>query len=90
MIRFVISLPLLPQRPGDGQPAVGQAAISVTIRAAAGPDSFPVADRPQRSGQRGLGPLLSDVSQGVVTRLAEVDHLALAAAVGDWAGATYE
>jgi len=87
MISFVIGLMSLPECPGDGQPAIGEATEGVVVGVTTRANLLVVAVGPDGIEERLGGPLLGDEAEMMVTSTAETDGLAFTAPGGNGASA---
>jgi hypothetical protein len=86
VVRLVVGLAVLPYLPDDGQPAIGQPAVCIGVRATAGTEIAPVGQSPARLPHGGFGKLLGYAPELAIAAATEDDDLALTALLGDGAG----
>jgi hypothetical protein len=84
---FIVRLAGLPQSPGDGQPAVSQAAEGMALRTAVRAGIFEIRICPWRLVEGAAGPLYSDLAELPIAGVAKANGPAFAAALGHRAGA---
>ena len=83
MISLIIGLSRLPHLPKHSQPAVGDAAIGVTVGATVRANLLPVGIGPGGLRKRALGPLLGNGTEIMVTGATELDQAPFTALLGD-------
>ena len=87
MVCFIIGLAVLPQAPQNCDPAVRQTTKGMALGFAMRTNAGVIGICPNGSPQRGLGPLLSNVSKLMVARVAELNASSFSAADCDRTGA---
>ena len=83
MIRLIIKLMSLPQRPDNVQPTIGQAAISMALGMTAQTGLAEVSGSPDRLAGGSLSKLLSRLAEVVVAGAAELNITGAIAGDGD-------